>query len=57
MSKLSFRVPDLSRAERQVPVIPRDDLSPAHGIALAMVGGVMLWAALGVWLWNAWGRP
>ena len=54
---LSFRVIEGGRAERQVPVIHRDDLAPAYGFALAMVGGVMLWAALAVVAWNVWGRP
>lgn len=57
MSKLSFRVIEGGRDLHRVPVIPRDDLAPAYGFALAMVGGVMLWAGIAALVWNVWGRP
>ncbi len=58
MNRMSFRVPDLSRGRdlHRIPVVPRDDLAPAAGLALAMVGGVMLWAGIAVLAWNFWGR-
>lgn len=57
---LSFRVIEGGRGApplHRVPMVPRDDLAPAYGFALAMVGGVLIWAALAVVAWNVWGRP
>jgi len=55
---LSFRVIEGGRQPlHRVPMVPRDDLRPVNGIALALVGGLLIWAGIAAVVWNAWGRP
>ncbi len=56
---LSFRVIEGGRGLplHRVPMVPRDDLRPVNGLALALVGGLLIWAGIAAVMWNVWGQP
>lgn len=60
MSRLSFTVIKGGRSNEPLPAfVPdtRPPLSPAHGLAVIVVGSVLAWAAIGATAWWWWGRP
>ena len=58
---LSFRVPkDVNEWPKPawVPDRRREPDCPfCRGVAFGIVGGLLLWAAIGAAVWNLWGRP
>ena len=60
MNRLSFRAPEEHRRDERGPAFVPEPLyrerpTPATGLAIALVGGVMMWAAAAVvvrWWWR-----